>query len=294
MQQELYYYIITDANEIVIDEKFKRILPVLSEDELASLERSILKYGCIEPLILWNNVLLDGHNRLEILKRHELPIKTVSLELSSREDALVWIIEFQITRRNLTPIQLSYYRGLHYHTEKQIITNAAGKNQFTEVEVQSEPQPLEQSTAVRLADHYNVSRSTIKRDAHVANAINAIGEASPEIKTDILSGRTHMTRKQLKELSSGTQEDVSAVLDEIKDGTFVSRRPPASSASPGSEGGELAIDSGNMQPWEKEFSKMTDDFKTTLRGYANTEDATSVKTALRQYISMLEELYNNI
>jgi hypothetical protein len=128
MQHEYAYYTFTKASEITIDEEFKRILPVLNEKELVSIEKSILKYGCIEPLKLWNGILLDGHNRLTILTKHELPIKTVSIDLDSREEALIWIIDFQITRRNLTPVQLSYYRGLHYHTEKIV---QGSRNQFS-------------------------------------------------------------------------------------------------------------------------------------------------------------------
>ena len=291
MQHEYNYYTITEASEIIIDEEFKRILPVLSEKELESIEKSILKYGCIEPLKLWNGILLDGHNRLSILTKHELPVKTVSIELDSREEALIWIIDFQITRRNLTPVQLSYYRGLHYHTEKQIISNPEGINRRKEVEYQNDTQPKKQSTASRLAEHYRVSPITIKRDAQVTNAINTIGEKSPEIKTNILSGTTHITRKQLQELSAGTQEDVSAVIEEINEGTFISRRPgtPLSSVT-----GQDSTDTDNMQPWEREFSNMTDEFRSVLRGYANTEDTTVIKTALRQYIETLEDLYKNL
>ena len=94
MQHDYNYYTVTDASEIIIDEEFKRILPVLSAKEVASIEKSFLKYGCIEPLKLWNGILLDGHNRLGILTKHELPVKTVSIELDSREEALIWIIDF--------------------------------------------------------------------------------------------------------------------------------------------------------------------------------------------------------
>ena len=299
MQQEYVYYTITDANEIIIDEEFKRILPVLSEKELAATEKSILKYGCIEPLKLWDGILIDGHNRLGILMKHDLPVKTVNIELASREEALIWIIDFQITRRNLNPVQLSYYRGLHYHTEKKV---QGSSNQFSNAskdisdeseKAQSGPQQPRQSTAERLGNHYNVSRNTIKRDAQVATAINSIGEKSPEIKTDILSGKTHITRKQLKELSAGTTEDVAAVIDEIKDGSFISRKP-GTKAGHENDYDHDSQDTTDMQPWEKEFSKMTDEFRTILRDHAKADDTTSVKTALRQYISMLENLYSNI
>jgi len=64
----------------------------------------------------------------------------------NRESALIWIIKNQVERRNLTPLQLSYYRGLHYKMDKKLVTNAAGKNQYSEVESQSGTQPRKQST----------------------------------------------------------------------------------------------------------------------------------------------------
>ncbi|MCL2427347.1 MAG: helix-turn-helix domain-containing protein, partial [Oscillospiraceae bacterium] len=76
----------------------------------------------------------------------------------------------------------------------------------------------EPHTARRLAEQYNVSRSTITRDAVIAKAISAIGEVSPDVKMDILSGKTHITRKQLHELTNGTDNDVSNIVDKIVDG----------------------------------------------------------------------------
>ncbi|MDR0491197.1 MAG: hypothetical protein LBH28_08155 [Oscillospiraceae bacterium] len=43
-------------------------------------------------------------------------------------------------------------------------------------------------TLARLAKQYKVSRSTIERDAKISNAIEAIGEISPEAKKLILTG----------------------------------------------------------------------------------------------------------
>jgi len=55
-----------------------------------------------------------------------------------------------------------------------------------------------------------------------------------------------------------------------------------------------ATDNEKMQPWEKEFAKMTDDFRQVLRTHAKSDDTDSVRSALRQYITMLEDLYKNI
>ena len=64
-------------------------------------------------------VLLDGHNRQEICAAHNLPFDLVVVSLASREDALRWIINHQLGRRNLTGQQVSYLRGQRYNLEKR-------------------------------------------------------------------------------------------------------------------------------------------------------------------------------
>jgi len=276
------------ADDIIIDDEFVRIFPKLDERTSAELERDILEHGCIVPLVLWDGILIDGHNRYEIVKKHDMPVNTVSMEFASRDLVVIWIIENQILRRNLTPMQLSFYRGTHYHLEKRV---QGTTNQFSTESEKAQNGPFRSNTAERLAEHYNVSRNTIKRDAQVANAISAIGEVSPDIKMDILSGKTRVSRVQLKELAGGTEEDVSAVVEQIVDGTFKSRR---SGMPVGGEGVDSESDVSNMRPWEKQFASMTDEFRLTLRGYAKADDTVAVKSALRQYIEMLEELYKGI
>jgi len=273
--------------EIIIDEEFKGLLPKLDAETFAWLEDNILQYGCREPLVLWNGRLIDGHNRFEILTRHELPVNTVSLEFDSRDDVIIWIISTQVSRRNLNPMQLSYYRGLHYNTDKKV---QGTSNQFSNKSEKSQNETFHRSTASRLADRYNVSRATIARDAQIANALSAIGETSPDIKADILSGKQRISRKQLQELAAGTEEDVTAMVSQIVDGTFESRKTPVAEGKESKSTADLY----EMRPWELQFSRMTDEFRLLMRGYAQTNDTSAAKTALRQYIGMLEELLGSI
>jgi len=269
-----------EIQEIMIDEEFKALLPPLDEETFSWLENNILEYGCREPLTLWGNVLIDGHNRYEILKQHELPVNTVSMEFNSREDVIIWIISTQVSRRNLTPIQLSYFRGLHYHTDKKVQGTIKLHNEV-----------LSGSTAGRLANKYNVSRSTIERDAQVSTAIDAIGETSPDIKRDILSGKTQISRARLQELATGSSDDVAETVLHIEEGTFENRRTGAASS-----GGTSSFppEYDEMLPWERQFNLMTDEFRLLMRSHAKTDDKPAMKTALRQYIKMLEDLYGSM
>ena len=97
----------TDADtqnfaELIIDEEFSNILPPLKEYEFNLLEENILRDGILDPLKVWNGILLDGHARYEIAKRHNLPFKIVEVKsVTDRDDAIIWIIKNQLARRSL-------------------------------------------------------------------------------------------------------------------------------------------------------------------------------------------------
>lgn len=79
------------------------MIPPLAGEEYAQLEQNLLRDGCRDPLAMWHEVLLDGHNRYEICARHGIPFETVQIEgLETLEDALLWVVRNQLGRRNLT------------------------------------------------------------------------------------------------------------------------------------------------------------------------------------------------
>ena len=103
-----------------IDPEFQNQIPPLTDDEYKQLEENILKEGkLLSPLIIWNNILVDGHNRYEIVQEHpEISFSTMPLPFESREEVLAWICKNQLGRRNLTPEQKYYLMGKQYEAEK--------------------------------------------------------------------------------------------------------------------------------------------------------------------------------
>lgn len=91
---------------IIIDPGFRDLIQTQKEDEHKLLEESLLRYGCRDPLIMWGDILLDGHNRYELCMKHNIPFDTVQVEgIRDRNDAELWIIENQLARRNLDKFQ---------------------------------------------------------------------------------------------------------------------------------------------------------------------------------------------
>lgn len=112
---------------IFIDEDFKALIPALAPDEYSQLEANILAEGCRDALVLWHDVLIDGHNRYEICQKHGLPFHTVqNSTIKSVDDAVLWIVRNQLGRRNIT----DFVRGELALLAKPIIEGRAKEKQL--------------------------------------------------------------------------------------------------------------------------------------------------------------------
>ena len=279
--------------KITIDEEFKGLLPELDAETYALLEENILQNGCRDSLVLWGDILIDGHNRYEICTKHNLPYNTMYKDFTSREEALIWIVSTQISRRNLSPLQLSHYRGLHYRADKKLW---GGSRQNESQGSKGQNDPLT-STATRLAKQYHVSPKTIKRDAKVAEAIDAIGAVSPEAKRKVLSGEVPIDKQVLQELSTKSEKDIAAVARRIGDGSYVKDKPlgftPADNQE-SSQGTSAAVAHATTAVTDRDIDRITDEFYAELNRYRKEDNAAGVKAALRSYLDRLEDLYKRL
>ena len=274
--------------KIIIDEQFKFLLPPLDEKSYRDLEKGILEHGVLYPLILWNDILIDGYNRYNICIEHGLPFETIDMEFDSRDDVEIWIIENQVGRRNLTPMQLSYLRGMHYLADMK---SRGGDRKSDEAKSKSQNATLiSGSTSKQLSDKYNVSRDTILRDRKLAESLIKIGEISPEAKMKILSEEMPINKSKLEALSSAPPEMLKTVATEIEEGTYNRR---ALSTAKREEISEIMINFSEVQKLNSIINSFAKDINTLVQKM-KTGNPTEFKSTLRSYIDELEELYSKV
>jgi N6-adenosine-specific RNA methylase IME4 len=90
------------AAELKIDPEFQGLIPMLSRQELEGLERSLCEEGCRDPIVAWEGIIVDGHHRHQLCRKHKIPFKVVEKDFQNRDDAKIWIIKNQFARRNVT------------------------------------------------------------------------------------------------------------------------------------------------------------------------------------------------
>ena len=90
-----------------IKEEFKSLIPPLTKDEFIQLERNCLEEGLRDAIITWEGYIIDGHNRYEIIQKHNLDFKTTEMFFDNDRDVKSWMIFNQFGRRNLSNYQRS-------------------------------------------------------------------------------------------------------------------------------------------------------------------------------------------
>jgi len=104
--------------DIVVNEELKAYIDPLTAEEYEALERSLLAEGCRDALVLWGDVLVDGHNRYAICRRHGLPFQTVqNTRFQSIEDVHLWMIDQHLGRRSVSDFQ----RGVLALRKREIV-----------------------------------------------------------------------------------------------------------------------------------------------------------------------------
>ncbi|MGH8818502.1 MAG: hypothetical protein ACREX5_18045 [Achromobacter pestifer] len=104
--------------DIRIDEGLRAYIDPLTEDEHAALERSLLAEGCRDALVLWGDLLVDGHNRYAICQKHGIEFQTrQNTTFKSVEDVYLWMIENHLGRRSVSDFQ----RGVLALRKKEIL-----------------------------------------------------------------------------------------------------------------------------------------------------------------------------
>lgn len=183
---------------LIIDPELQDLIPPPGEEELNRLEESLIRDGCMDTLKAWQDndrlILLDGHNRFNLCRKLDIPYRVEVVEsITSRYEAIQWMIDLQLARRNLTSERQSYLRGRRYNEEKREVGAPTG-NDNAAYEKQLCHDDIFVFTANRLADAYGVSPRTITRDALYASAIDAL---DPQQRREILAGKSCKTKAEI-------------------------------------------------------------------------------------------------
>ena len=210
-------------SNLKIDPEFSAQILPLSFEELQQLEMNMIRDGKLtDPIIVWNKTILDGHNRYNLLKKHSfIEYEIKEMEFSSRQEALIWICNHQLGRRNLTPERRKYLIGKRYETEKQVSQNRG--NQYTSAKKDATDQndPCQNKsgshvTRQRIANETGTSEGYVQRAEKYMNGVEAADEAAPGAREEILNGKIKAADREICAIAKAPKEQRSEIVAELR------------------------------------------------------------------------------
>ncbi|NBW23508.1 MAG: hypothetical protein EBR82_87760, partial [Caulobacteraceae bacterium] len=198
-------------------QELESLIPPLSNEEFKQLERNILEEGIRDPLITWNGILIDGHNRYRIAQEHDLNYETLEKEFENINRVKEWMIHNQFGRRNLS----NYQRSVLALQLEDVFREKAKESKSDKVSYfrqTGEVLPIlaKPDTRKEIAKIANVSHGTLDKvkviqanaTTEVKEKLNtgemSINEAYKEIKKEEkIEERKEDIKKQLKDIESG-------------------------------------------------------------------------------------------
>jgi len=185
-------------------QELESLIPPLSNEEFKQLERNILEEGIRDPLITWNGILIDGHNRYRIAQEHDLNYETIEKEFENIFLVKVWMIYNQFGRRNLS----NYQRSVLALELEDVFKLKAKENQGKRTDIsQISVESKAIDTQKEVAKIANVSHDTIAK----VKKIQAV--AIPEVKEKLNTGQMSIN-EAYKEIK---KEEVELKRKEIRE-----------------------------------------------------------------------------
>lgn len=168
-----------------INNELRDLIPPLNNEEFLNLENSIKEDGCRDSIVVWNDTIIDGHNRYNICSKHNIPFNTINKQFETIDDVKLWMIDNQKGRRNLTD-------GWKFELEvkRKAILLKKGKENI--IEAQKERHGSISLSIVDKDRNHNTQKELAKglgwSTGKVATADVVWNKAKEEVKEQIKSG----------------------------------------------------------------------------------------------------------
>lgn len=180
--------------ELKIDPELRDLLPPLTDDEYKQLEKNIVENGFDKnfPIMEWHGYIVDGHNRYSVCQKHNIEYVVGTLAYETKEEVMEWMLDIQLGRRNLSPIQriavAEKYRPIYEKQAKENLRQASGGDRRSEVFKKNQgsqnSSKVENKIDVRakLAKTAGVSTDTYSKGKKILDSDNE------KLKKEVLSG----------------------------------------------------------------------------------------------------------
>lgn len=223
----------TGTMTIRIDEELRAYIDPLTPDEYAALEQSLLAEGCRDALVLWGDLLVDGHNRHAICSKHGIAFNTVqNTRLQSMDDVRLWMIDNHLGRRSVSDFQ----RGVLALRKKEILKAGARPAKGDAAPAGGDgPAPLTRQTLARQARLSSATLGQIEKIRQQAAPELVRAVQSGEISINAAAAVATLPAPQQAAAAAGGRGELRAAARQVREARLPVRRAPEAEPAPAAE-----------------------------------------------------------
>lgn len=205
----MYKTMIRDLN---IDYEFGNLSPDMPQEQYDKLEESLVDTGCKEPILIWNDYIIDGHHRYNLCHKWEIPFPVKKTHFNSRDDAVVWLCQKHLEKNYLTGINRRYLIGKYFNARKTIISQ-----EHEGVKPNGKPLDTRHLTAIEIGKQYHISHHTVYKYGVMAGAIDVILIKEPELCHRILSRQIKISYENILAVSKLSKDKLRSLNRYLSD-----------------------------------------------------------------------------
>lgn len=254
--------------DIIVNEELKAYIDPMTPEEYEALERSILAEGCRDALVLWGNILIDGHHRYSVCRKHDLPFQTMQhAHFQTMDDVHLWMIDQHLGRRSVSAFQ----RGVLALRKREILAERRARSRKAEEPAQALPPADEGATS------------------GVMPETPAAADASPiePLNREAIAREARLSNSQIGLIEKIQKQATEEVVAAVKSGTLSINAAAAVATLPAEEQRAAAV-AGEQEL--KQAAKRVRDARRKPRGEAAASGAEPQDNELQQLRERVAEL----
>ena len=252
---------------ITVLEELKAYIDPLTPDEHDALERSILAEGCRDALVLWGEVLVDGHNRYGICQKHGLPFQTMqNTRFQSMEDVHLWMIDQHLGRRSVSDFQRGVLalrkRKILAERRAQSIAATASAHEVARDDADHAPRNAAIPEPNPLKSRTDIAKAARLSSSQVVHIEKIQKQAAPELLAAVKAGTISLNAaaavaslpvEEQKSAALGGKDELKQAAKRVRD---VHRKTPTD-AKPSGEPGTAEGTATELQALQERVDTLT-------------------------------------
>ena len=224
---------------ITVSEELRAYIDPLTPHEHEALERSLLAEGCRDALVMWGDVLVDGHNRYGICSRLGIAFNTVqNTQFKSMDDVHLWMIDQHLGRRSLSDFQ----RGVLALRRKDILSASVSvvAEASTPESAAKQSNPIAANSHVEAMTTSDATAKAARLSSSTLSHIKKIQQtAAPELVAAVKSGSISITAAanvaslpiaEQVAAAAGGKKELQQAARQVRESRAVERSEPDSPA----------------------------------------------------------------